>query len=52
MARSAHAFVRGNTAGFYDQLRHLPASKRPPAGPAIWIMRRLPSRQSRPADRW
>lgn len=37
MARSAHAFVRGNTAGFYEQLAALPRSKRPPTGPAVWI---------------
>lgn len=37
MARSAHAFVRGNTAGFYERLAALPAAIQPPTGPAIWI---------------
>ena len=37
MARSAHAFVRGNTAGFYAHLAALPKAKQPPVGPAIWI---------------
>jgi uncharacterized protein (DUF2252 family) len=37
MARSAHAYVRGNTAKFYDWLAASPAAKRVPTGPAIWI---------------
>ncbi|MET0269782.1 MAG: DUF2252 family protein [Sphingomonas sp.] len=37
MARSAHAYVRGNTAKFYTWLEASPAARRVPAGPAIWI---------------
>ncbi|WP_288416954.1 DUF2252 family protein, partial [uncultured Novosphingobium sp.] len=37
MARSAHAYVRGNTATFYDWLRAGPHAPRVPDGPAIWI---------------
>jgi len=37
MARSAHAYVRGNTAKFYEWLEASPAAKRVPSGPAIWI---------------
>lgn len=37
MARSAHAYVRGNTAQFYQWLTASPAAKRVPDGPAIWI---------------
>jgi len=37
MARSAHAYVRGNTAKFYEWLGQSPAAARLPAGPAIWI---------------
>lgn len=37
MARSAHAFVRGNTAKFYEWLAASPAARRVPQGPAIWI---------------
>lgn len=37
MARSAHAYVRGNTAKFYEWLAASPSAKRVPAGPAIWI---------------
>ena len=37
MARSAHAYVRGNTAKFYEWLAASPAAKRVPSGPAIWI---------------
>ncbi|MDG2535201.1 DUF2252 family protein [Sphingomonas sp. HITSZ_GF] len=37
MARSAHAFVRGNTAKFYEWLAASPAASRVPQGPAIWI---------------
>jgi uncharacterized protein (DUF2252 family) len=35
MARSAHAFVRGNTVQFYDWLDH--AGRTLPKGPDIWI---------------
>ncbi|PTR34289.1 uncharacterized protein (DUF2252 family) [Luteibacter sp. OK325] len=35
MARSAHAFVRGNTVQFYDWLEH--AGRALPKGPDIWI---------------
>jgi uncharacterized protein (DUF2252 family) len=37
MARSAHAYVRGNTAKFYEWLADSPAARRVPTGPAIWI---------------
>ncbi|MET1085454.1 MAG: DUF2252 family protein [Burkholderiales bacterium] len=37
MARSAHAYVRGNTAKFYEWLDASPAAKRVPSGPSIWI---------------
>jgi uncharacterized protein (DUF2252 family) len=37
MARSAHAYVRGNTALFYEWLEASPAAKRVPAGPSVWI---------------
>lgn len=37
MARSAHAYVRGNTAKFYEWLAASPVAARVPAGPAIWI---------------
>lgn len=37
MARSAHAYVRGNTAKFYDWLRASPVSENVPHGPSIWI---------------
>jgi uncharacterized protein (DUF2252 family) len=36
MARSAHAYVRGNTRQFYEWL-HAQAPESLPAGPAIWI---------------
>jgi uncharacterized protein (DUF2252 family) len=36
MARSPHAYVRGNTAQYYDWLHSL-AGQRLPRGPAIWI---------------
>jgi len=36
MARSGHAYVRGNTAQFYDWLRHLKRGHLP-EGPAVWI---------------
>ncbi len=37
MARSAHAYVRGNTAKFYEWLAASSAAQRVPGGPAIWI---------------
>ena len=37
MARSAHAYVRGNTVQFYDWLAASPVASRIPAGPPIWI---------------
>lgn len=37
MARSAHAYVRGNTAKFYEWLAEAPGAQRVPTGPAIWI---------------
>ena len=37
MARSAHAYVRGNTTKFYEWLGVSPVARRLPAGPAIWI---------------
>ncbi len=37
MARSAHAYVRGNTAKFYEWLDGSPAARRVPEGPSIWI---------------
>jgi uncharacterized protein (DUF2252 family) len=37
MARSAHAYVRGNTAKFYEWLAASPVARRVPDGPAIWI---------------
>jgi len=37
MARSAHAYVRGNTAKFYEWLEASPVAGRVPAGPAVWI---------------
>src|SRR5947209_5247722 len=36
MARSAHAFVRGSTASFYDWLQKPPVEKMP-GGPSTWI---------------
>jgi uncharacterized protein (DUF2252 family) len=36
MARSAHAYMRGNTLQFYDWL-HTPTAASLPRGPAIWI---------------
>jgi uncharacterized protein (DUF2252 family) len=36
MARSAHAYMRGNTRQFYDWL-HTPTAASLPKGPAIWI---------------
>ena len=37
MARSTHAYVRGNTTKFYEWLDESAASRRVPQGPAIWI---------------
>ena len=37
MARSTHAYVRGNTVKFYEWLAASRAAKRLPTGPAIWI---------------
>ncbi len=37
MARSAHAYVRGNTARFYEWLDDAPTARRVPAGPSVWI---------------
>jgi len=36
MARSAHAYVRGNTAKFYEWLGHAPVAQIP-EGPPVWI---------------
>ena len=37
MAESAHAYVRGNTAQFYEWLNSNAAPKTIPSGPPIWI---------------
>jgi uncharacterized protein (DUF2252 family) len=37
MARSTHAYVRGNTVKFYEWLAASAAAKKLPQGPAIWI---------------
>jgi uncharacterized protein (DUF2252 family) len=37
MARSAHAYVRGNTAKYYEWLSASPAAAKLPEGPPIWI---------------
>jgi uncharacterized protein (DUF2252 family) len=37
MARSTHAYVRGNTAKFYEWLAASASARRLPSGPAIWI---------------
>lgn len=37
MARSVHAYVRGNTAQFYEWLRESESWKVIPAGPPVWI---------------
>nr|WP_184244050.1 DUF2252 family protein [Novosphingobium chloroacetimidivorans] len=37
MARSAHAYVRGNTAKFYEWLDGSPGAARVPQGPSVWI---------------
>lgn len=37
MARSTHAYVRGNTSKFYEWLQRSSASQRLPDGPPVWI---------------
>jgi uncharacterized protein (DUF2252 family) len=37
MARSTHAYVRGNTAKFYEWLDASPVAKTLPVGPPVWI---------------
>lgn len=37
MARSVHAYVRGNTAQFYEWLDASPVAGSIPNGPAVWI---------------
>ncbi|MDH7637245.1 DUF2252 family protein [Sphingomonas oryzagri] len=37
MARSVHAYVRGNTAQFYEWLENSSVAELIPSGPAIWI---------------
>lgn len=37
MARSVHAYVRGNTAQFYEWLEQSPVAASIPEGPAVWI---------------
>ena len=37
MARSVHAYVRGNTAKFYEWLAQSPEARRVAEGPSIWI---------------
>ncbi len=37
MARSVHAYVRGNTAQFYEWLEASPVAARIPEGPPVWI---------------
>jgi uncharacterized protein (DUF2252 family) len=37
MARSVHAYVRGNTAKFYEWLAESPVARIIPDGPPIWI---------------
>jgi uncharacterized protein (DUF2252 family) len=37
MARSTHAYVRGNTVKFYEWLAESRSARRLPKGPAIWI---------------
>jgi uncharacterized protein (DUF2252 family) len=37
MARSTHAYVRGNTVKFYEWLAQSRSAKRLPDGPPIWI---------------
>ena len=37
MARSTHAYVRGNTAKFYEWLSASPVARTLPVGPPVWI---------------
>jgi uncharacterized protein (DUF2252 family) len=37
MASSTHAYVRGNTAKFYEWLAESPVARSLPEGPALWI---------------
>lgn len=37
MARSVHAYVRGNTASFYEWLAAAPVARQIPLGPPVWI---------------
>ena len=37
MARSAHAYVRGNTVQFYEWLADCSVARRVPRGPDVWI---------------
>lgn len=37
MARSSHAYVRGNTVKFYKWLKDPRAARKLPKGPPIWI---------------
>jgi uncharacterized protein (DUF2252 family) len=37
MARSTHAYVRGNTKKFYEWLAVSPVAKKLPEGPPVWI---------------
>ena len=37
MARSAHAYVRGNTSNFYEWLSEASTASRIPEGPLVWI---------------
>ncbi|AYJ85844.1 DUF2252 domain-containing protein [Sphingomonas paeninsulae] len=37
MARSTHAYVRGNTRKFYEWLADSPSAKNLPDGPPVWI---------------
>src|ERR1700710_391699 len=37
MARSVHAYVRGNTAKFYQWLAESDAGRKLPQGPPVWI---------------
>ncbi|MFC3692554.1 DUF2252 family protein [Chenggangzhangella methanolivorans] len=37
MARSAHAYVRGNTIKFYEWLASSPSAAEVPTGPPVWI---------------
>lgn len=37
MAKSVHAYVRGNIANFYDWLERSPSARHLPLGPPVWI---------------